>query len=306
MPIPVLIEIEDPDTILNANMYDAGAIVRLQHAATKDGIYSDVSTAAVVSGTRSTTIFDPTGTFSTWYRARFENAGGTRTSIDWTALDWATQPGGAPFQVGGEEAGYLCSLTDVKQRLFNTATMDATNDEDIAELIRQVSTDILGHTGREFVGSRADETRTFDLDYLSTVLYIPGGIRSITTLNTASSDQPDTAGTYTATTSYYLRPLSHERTAGWPATRVETGSGVYFYPGRSTVQIVGTFGWAAVPPDIAGIATSAVVRRFQARQSSSTGVDLMVGSADMGFRTLAFLSPAERAKLDWYAVRNDG
>ena len=119
-------------------------------------------------------------------------------------------------------------------------------------------------------------------------------------------DQPDTGGAYTATTSYYLRPLPHDRTQGWPATRVELGTGAYFYPGRSVVSILGKFGWAAVPPDIAGIATSAVVRRFQARQSSSTGVDLMVGNADVGFRTLAFLSPAEIKKLDWYRVRHDG
>jgi len=295
MPNIVKVFVEDADALLNAGMYDAGAIVRLQSCATEAGVYVNEATAALVSGTKVYTLYDADGAVSTWYRTRYENAGGTITSA-WSDV----------FQVGDEDAGYLCSLDDVKQRLFNTATMDATNDEDIAELIRQVSTDILGHTGREFVGSRADETRTFDLDYLSTSLYIPGGIRSITTLNIASGDQPDTAGTYTACTSYYLRPLSHDRTAGWPATRVETGSGVYFYPGRSTVQIIGTFGWSAVPPDIAGIATSAVVRRFQARQSSSTGVDLLVGSADMGFRTLAFLSPAERAKLDWYAVRNDG
>ena len=47
------------------------------------------------------------------------------------------------------------------------------------------------------------------------------------------------------------------------------------------------------------------MRRFQARQSSSTGVDLTVGSPEMGFRTLAFLSPAERAKLDWYRGPED-
>ena len=192
----------------------------------------------------------------------------------------------------------------MRQRLGLAAT-DTTSDEDLTEFIDQVSRDILGHTGREFVGSVADETRLYDVTDYGTTLYLPGGVRSVTTLSLASGDQPDTGGTYTATTGYYLRPHEHDRTAGWPATRIELGSGSWFYYGRSTVQIVGKFGWASVPPDIAGIATSAVVRRFQARQSSSTGVDLMVGSADLGFRTLAFLSPAEKAKLDWYAVRTD-
>jgi hypothetical protein len=294
MPNLIRVFVEDSDALLNVGMYDAGAIVRLQSCATETGAYVNEATAALVTLTRSYTLYDADGLSSTWYRTRYENAGGTVTS-DWSPV----------FQVGAEEAGYLCSLEDVRQRLGLGLT-DTTSDEDLAEFIRQVTTDILGHTGREFVGSRADETRTFDAAEYGTTLYIPGGIRTVTTLNIASSDQPDTSGTYTATTAYYIRPLPHDRTAGWPATRIDLIDGACFYPGHSTVQIVGKFGWSAVPPDIAGIATSAVVRRFQARQSSSTGVDLMVGSADMGFRTLAFLSPAERAKLDWYAVRTDG
>jgi len=296
MPNTLRLYAEDPDGFLAAGNtnYGPGSLIRAQWSATSTGVFADVGTAALVSATRSYVLYHVAGTSTTWYRTRYENSAGTNVS-DWTPV----------FQVGGEEGGYLCSLADVRQRLGLAAT-DTTSDEDLAEFISQVTTDILGHTGREFIGSAADETRTFDAVHSGDVLYIPGGIRSITTLSLASSDQPDTAGTYTATTNYYLRPLPHDRTQGWPATRVELGIGSYFYPGRSTVSIVGKFGWAAVPPDIAGIATNAVVRRFQARQSSSTGVDLTVGSADMGFRTLAFLSPAERAKLEWYAVRNDG
>lgn len=297
MPNLIRLFVEDADALLNAGMYDAGAIVRLQSCATETGVYANESTAALVSGTKTYTLYDANGAATTWYRTRYENAGGTITS-DWSPV----------FQVGAEGAGYLCSLEDVKQRLFNTATADTANDEDLAEIIRDVTTDILGHTGREFVGTPGDVTRTFDAEWTGPTLYIPGGIRSITTLGYATGDQPDSGGTYSTITSgyYYLRPLAHDRTSGWPATRLELASGYYFHAGRSTVQITGTFGWAAVPPDIAGIAAAVVIRRFQARQSSSSGADLLVGSADLGFRTLAFLSPAERAKLDWYAVRYDG
>lgn len=291
MPNLIRVYVEEPSVLLGAGMYDAGAIIRLQSCATETGVYVNESTAALVSGTLAYTLYDSDGTSTTWYRTRYENSGGTITS-DWTPV----------FQVGGEEAGYLCSLADVRQRL-SLPTADVASDEDLAEFIRQVTIDILGHTGREFVGTPGDVTRTFDVAQWDDCLYIPGGIRSITTLGLASGDQPDSAGSYTTTTNYYLRPLPHERTKGWPATRVELGTGSYFYPGRSTVQITGKFGWLSVPSDIAGIAASAVVRKFQARQSASTGVDLVVGSADMGFRTLAFLSPAERAKLDWYADR---
>lgn len=294
MPNLIRVYVEDPDALLATGMYDAGAIIRLQSCATETGVYTNEATASLVTATRSYTLYDADGTTTTWYRTRYENSGGTVTS-DWSPV----------FQVGAEEAGYLCSLEDVRQRL-GLALTDTAADEELAEFIRQVTTDILGHTGREFVGTPGDVTRTYDIAEYSTTLYLPGGIRTVTTLSLAGGNQPDTGGTYTATTNYYLRPLPHDRSAGWPATRIELVDGAYFAAGRSTVQIVGKFGWSAVPPDIAGIATSAVVRRFQARQSSSTGVDLMVGNADMGFRTLAFLSPADRAKLDWYAVRTDG
>jgi len=294
MPNTLKLYAEDPDAILAPANYDVGAVIRVQTSATEAGVYADLTTVPLVAGVRAYTYYHVAGTSTTWYRTRYQNAGATVVS-DWTDV----------FQVGGEEAGYLCSLSDVRQRL-GLAVTDTASDEDLAEFIEAVTTDILGHTGREFVGTNGDVTRTFDVAEWGFPLYVPGGIRSITTLALATSDQPDTAGTYVATTNYYLRPLPHERTTGWPATRVELGVGSYFYPGRSTVQIVGKFGWAAVPPDIAGIATSAVVRRYQARQSSSTGVDLMVGSADMGFRTLAFLSPDEVRKLEWYRVRTDG
>src|SRR5512139_2081698 len=212
MPNLIKVYVEDPDALLTSGMYDAGAIVRLQSGAAEAGPFSNEATAALVTGTKAYTLYDADGSSTTFYRTRYENSGGTVTS-DWSPV----------FQVAGEEAGYLCSLEDVKQRLFNTATADATNDEDLAEIIRQVSTDILGHTGREFVGTPGDVTRTFDLTMTTPTLYVPGGLRSITTLGYAVSDQPDTGGTYTTITStyYYLRPLAHERTSGWPATRLE-------------------------------------------------------------------------------------
>lgn len=291
MPIPVLIYVEDPAALLNAGMYDAGAVVRLHWSATETGVYASVGTAALVSGTRSYTIYHATGTGSTWYRTRYENSGGTITS-DWSPV----------FQVGGEEAGYLCSLADVRQRIVGLAVADTGPDEDLAEYIRAVSEQIAGYTGREFVGTRADVTRTFDVEQYGQTLYVPGGIRAITTLGIASSDQPDTAGTYTTTTAYYLRPLPHERTAGWPATRVEFGpySGACFYAGRSTVQIIGSFGWAEVPPTIARIAGDAVVAMYGALSSGSTG-RVMTDPASGSMRFLRYIPKEDRELLDWYA-----
>ena len=291
MPVPVQVYVEDPAALLNAGMYDTGAVVRVHWSATETGAYASVGTAALVAGTRSYTVYHAAGTSSTWYRTRYENAGGSILS-DWSPV----------FQVGGEEAGYLCSLADVRQRIVGLGSSDTGPDEDLAEYIRSVSEQILGYTGREFVGSAADETRTFDVSTFTASLYVPGGIRSVTTLGIAGSDQPDTAGTYTTTTSYYLRPLAHERTEGWPATRIETGSGTYFHPGRSTVQIVGRFGWAEVPPVIARIAGDAVVAMYGAMSSGATG-RTMVDAVTGAVRFLRYIPKEDRELLDFYADR---
>jgi hypothetical protein len=75
--------------LLNAGMYDTGAIIRIQWSATEAGTFADVSgtgstpTIAIVSGTETYTGYDPLGDSTRWYRSRFENAGGTRLS-DWS------------------------------------------------------------------------------------------------------------------------------------------------------------------------------------------------------------------------------
>lgn len=291
MPNLIRVYVEDPDALLNAGMYGAGAIVRLQSCATETGVYVNESSAALVTAVRSYVMYDADGLSTTWYRTRYENSGGTVTS-DWSPV----------FQVGGEEAGYLCSLEDVRQRIVGLASTNTGPNEDLAEFIRAVSEQIIGYTGREFVGSVADETRTYDVETFQAYLHIAGGIRSVTTLGIASGDQPDTAGTYTTTTSYYLRPLPHERTEGWPATRIDTGSGVYFYPGRSTVQVVGKFGWAAVPPTIARIAADAVVAMYGALSSGSTG-RITTDPATGTFRFLRYIPKEDREYLDWCAWR---
>ena len=87
--IPVKTPLEVPSTtLLNAGLYGAGAVFRLQSATSANGTYADVSgtgstpTIAIVSGTEEYDGFDPNGTSATFYRARIENAGATRLS-DW-------------------------------------------------------------------------------------------------------------------------------------------------------------------------------------------------------------------------------
>lgn len=87
--IPVKTPIEVPSAkLLNAGMYDTGALIRIQSSDAPNGTYANLAgtgstpTIALVSGTETYEGFDPAGTSATYYRARFENAAATRVS-DW-------------------------------------------------------------------------------------------------------------------------------------------------------------------------------------------------------------------------------
>ena len=80
MPNLVHVQVYGVDDLLNSGMYDAGAVVRLEWCATQAGTYASVGTAALVTGDEAYTIYHPEGSSSTWYRTRYENAGGSVTS----------------------------------------------------------------------------------------------------------------------------------------------------------------------------------------------------------------------------------
>lgn len=303
MPNVVKMTVEVPDEILNAGAYGAGALIRLQTAATEAGAYSDVSgtgstpTTTVVSGTRIYTGYDPNGTASTWYRTRFENAGGTRLS------DWSD-----PFQVAAEGTGLLVSLWDVKQALGRTGTTDSGDDELILEHCRRVTDEILGYTGRAFLRIPAAGTDTFLLDVESSgrTLWVAKGLAAVGQLEVATQSQPESGGTYTVVPAadWFLRPTEVDRDHGWPATRIvitdrPTGGIPLFYAGYNTVRLTSSaLGWPTPPSDVQGIAERAVVAAFISK-GSGTGGTAVVGPAG-GTTILRHLSPADRAKLDWY------
>lgn len=287
----VRVTVENPDELLNAAAYGAGAIVRLQSGATETGAFANESTAPIVAGTRSYTLYDTDGATSTWYRTRYENAGGTITS-DWSAA----------FQAGSEEAGGLCSLYDVKQALNETA---ATYDEELAELIREVTDDIVGYTGRRLVRSPLAGTTTIvmDVERCGRVLRIPQGIAALSTLEVASESQPESGGTYTtvAATDWMLRPAAHDRLAGWPATEVvirdnATGAVTEFIEGYNAARLTCALGWDRVPADLSGIGRRAVVRRFKNRGAATVNR----GGDPTDIMARWTFSLEEWRKVNWY------
>lgn len=74
MPI-VRVTIPNPDDLLS--LYSAGALIRLERAASEAGVYSEITTRALVTDTFSYEINDTTGSSTSWYRYRISNSGNT-------------------------------------------------------------------------------------------------------------------------------------------------------------------------------------------------------------------------------------
>ena len=303
MPNILKLLVENPDEILNAGAYEAGAIIRLQTATTETGTYADVAgtgstpTTAILAAIRIYTGYDPAGATSSWYRTRFENSGATRLS------DWV-----APYQIGSEEAGELCSLYDVRQRLeSNGATLSNTEQEQVIEYGRQVTSYIQGYTGRRFARRPSSGTTTFlfDVAYASRTLWVPKGIAEASLLEVATQ----TGGAFTTVTAadWFLDPPATGRDHGWPATRISisdvtSGTVSQFYVGKRVVRVTMAEGWASVPHDIANIALTLVVASF--RERASSGGDAVTVGIDGERRYERALSYKDRMLLDWYRVRH--
>jgi hypothetical protein len=288
----LILTVENPTELRDDGLYGSGALIRVQSAATEGGAYSDISgtgsdpTVALANDVRSYTANDPNGVASTWYRTRYENAGATRVS------DWSD-----PFQAGDETAGLICSVEDVEQETGDD--FDANERESVIDKIRQVTAAIEGYTGRWFIPRplSGDTTYRFHSSY-GRRLHIPVGIRSITTLNIATTNQTESGGSFTATTGYYLDPPEWQR-GDWPALFVrfsDTASG-RFWDATYGVEITGAFGWERVPADIQGVAIRAVVRRHIGKAGG--GAAVAVGPAGTEF-LLPDLSGADWATLERY------
>lgn len=167
-------------------------------------------------------------------------------------------------------ADQLVTTAQAKTRLGIT---DATDDTLIGELIDQVTDWIQEFTGRKFV---PENGATYVVDTTAgSVIEVRRGIRTVTSLGIASTDQPDTGGTYTAVTAanILLRPLTVERRPGWPATRIVIkGTIGPLSTALNGAQIVGDFGFASVPPAVAAVALDAVATAYTSRQAGDSEV----------------------------------
>lgn len=291
MSVVLHLYVENPDDILNAGHSGAGAVIQLQ----RDTVEAfstpvDVSTTAIVTGTRSYTVYDASGGSTTWYRTRYETAAGSGTS-DWSAA----------FQVG--TTGY-CELDDVKQRLDRTG--DTTDDELFAEYIDEATDFLRGYLGRDLIDTALTHTYDgYDAVRGGRCLLIPRGIQTISLLEvaatTGASFSTVTAGTY------FLRPTDQDRAPGVPATELwlSDQSGTQFAPGYDNVRLTGTFGFASVPQRVQEVALNLVVRMYASRQAGQSD---LIGSGGEGGSPMvsAFMSKRDRETLDRFLGLNVG
>lgn len=198
-------------------------------------------------------------------------------------------------------ADQLCTLAQVKARIRAT---DANDDVLLGELIDQVSDWIEDTTHRALVPQAG---ATYYVDTApGSVIWIRRGIRVVTTLSIAATDQPDDgSGAYIAVAAadIILRPASIDRRIGWPATAIliksATGTG-RLSAALNGAKIVGDFGFAATPPAIQSVAIDAVVAAYTARgrpASSAIGAD---DTAVFPWATFFSRGSPQRATIERY------
>lgn len=167
-------------------------------------------------------------------------------------------------------ADQVVTAVQVKARLEIT---DATDDALIGELIDELTDWMQDITGRKLV-PEAGATYYFDTGPGS-VIRVPRGIRVVTSLGYASTDQPDAGGVYTAVAAadVLLRPLAVDRKPGWPATEIWIrGTTGVLSAALNGAKVVGDYGFAAAPPTIQAVALDAIVTAYTSHRGGASDV----------------------------------
>lgn len=196
-------------------------------------------------------------------------------------------------------ADVLVSTAQIKSRLLIT---DATDDALLTELNEQACDFIQELTGRQFVATSAV---TYLIDTRpGSLIRVPRGVRTITSLGLATSDQPDDGtGTYTAVVAadIVLRPSAFERKPGWPATEIWIrGSAGRCSLAINGAKIIGDWGFSVVPPVVQAVALDAITAAYTARQAGDSDAIGADGSPVAVWARMFSAGTAQRQTLDRY------
>lgn len=166
--------------------------------------------------------------------------------------------------------GY-CTLDQLKERLTISLGDDA-DDATLEQNIEAASRAVDGLCGRFFYSATA-QTKYYATDFPDMVEV--DDLVSVTTLKTDEDGDRVYETTWSAT-DFELEPSS-----GPPFTRIYiTPTSSYAFPwGRRSIQVVGTFGWAAVP-DAVREASLLLAARYHSRRNTPLGIQ--VGKPEFG------------------------
>lgn len=179
---------------------------------------------------------------------------------------------------------------------------DAEDDALLDDICEEVNSWIEAFTGR-VLAPISNDTMLFDgadTEQFGARLYVPRGIRTLTTLETAT----ETGGSYTSRTltDFLLRPHSHEQPNGWPPIYLLVKESATRLPqsGYDTIRITAATGFAAVPDDVRGAALAIAVRSWHGRQSGQAD---LVGVNESGQPVVSrYVSVEDKRTLERYIL----
>ena len=308
MPNVLTITADNPDGLLNAGAYGAGALIRVQSSATEAGSYADLTgtggtaTIALVTGTRAYNAYDPAGTATTWYKTRYESSTGTRTS------DYSEA-----FQAGTSIDAYA-SADMLRHHARSGALTDALDEDGPLVLLalEAAARAIDTACGRDFRTAGAVVSARY---FQPLQLYTAEG-RLARNMIVPVSDVFDATGMIvtfdttgngsytTVTTAYRLGPVN-AAARQMPYTRLIFDSGTYPPDWDASVKVEALWGWDRTPGTIVQ-ANLVQAARFLKRRDAPFGV---AGSPELGneMRLLSKLDPdvalmVGAYKRNWGAV----
>lgn len=178
----------------------------------------------------------------------------------------------------------LVTRVQIKARLDIS---DVADDALIDELNATVSDWIIDYTRRALI-AEPDATYVVDTS-AGSVIEFPRGLRAVTSLGIAQTDQPDAGGTYIAVAAadILLRPSPSERRPGWPAERILIRGAVgQLRAVLNGARIVGDVGFAAVPARVQEVALDAITQAFTMRGKPAGGAIGPEGTRTVDVATL--------------------
>ena len=197
--------------------------------------------------------------------------------------------------------GAYATATLLKSRI---AISDTTDDTELGKICDQINQYIETKTRRP-ICPVASATFLIDGDGCDRFTFLRG-IRAITDLSVG--DYTGATRTALASTDYFLRPLSHDRVPGFPATKVilsDMSPNRRTFPrGFATISMTATTGWDAIPDDITELALTAATRAWHAVEAGQQDI---VGTDEMGRPLVSrFFSARDLETLYTYSPDHPG